>query len=1539
MIMKKLHLLALFAVLFILCACIVFSASAATTMSITSHDNDDIISWDDSFKIRWNKVTGAVGYRVTIGIEKNGVVTEYLVNGKYTTSTYFTATSYLPETNCRLKIWVGAMESSTQEAVNAFTSEIIRVNLSHAPGVTISGSSSITANSAVLEMSVDRDYGYAIEDCGFYIGTSSSVSKMEQYSFWDYSTSNGATTKGTKYMTIPDLTPGTKYYYRAYAVNAAGEEYTSYKTFTTAKGSLAKPVITYPADRSTCYTGSDIKLQWNSVSGVDGYRYRIKQLSGSPNTSETDEPYVNMWEGTTSSTKRYYTLKASELVPGYWYKFVVEAYADDADSGWSAWHYVYVEKGSLEKAEVISPDNTASYPGYQSIKFAWEPVAGATAYNYHIKRLAGIPDRTNPNEPSLGEPWIGKTTSTSYTLSSSNVIPGSWYKFVVEATGENVNASWSEWVYCYIEEVKLERPEINTPTEWTEIHEGNSVVVDWDNVAGADGYRCHIKQLAGKPDTSSTNELAVYSIKKDCGTTSKYTLSGSKVHGGYWYKFVVESYSQSASSTWSEWVYVYVPENGTLERATISSPSTSKSYEWGEDIRFTWTKVPNATNYTYYVKQLKGEPAYSSNEPAINAWTGTTNASNRFFTLPGDKVLPDMWYKFVVEAEADGYDNSWSKYTYIYIPDREDWIHAVLTSGISTVSDEAFADNERLRTFDASESPLETIGERAFQNCVNLRSIFLPGTVFKIADNAFVNCPQLTIHCYKDSYAHQYAVKKNIPVVLHGVVEQTDMLQLSQTSWNINFAEAAQAVIRVNSSSKWTATSSSGWLTLSASSGSDGANVVFEAGENTGKTSRTATVTFTCGKASATVTVTQSSTSGKVCTMDLNHDYWEPSNSEMTREIVVKSETGFDVSSNKSWLTYTTKNASVIAKVASSALNTSQTGTLTVTCKECGAKKTVTVAIKQQVVPTPSSVKASSAEPHAVELAWKPVSGASYIIERSNDGKTGWTQVATADVGSKGYIDGDPNYIGPTTTYYYRVTACKVLNGSPVRSEPSAVVSATTIAARVVEFTGIVGSIGDNGRAPRSSLTTLSWNGLQDEDNPMTYKLTLKDTTTGKYVNGLQTANIGSGTSYPLSGLLTEGHTYQVWVGEYNKAGRHMGQTKVRTFTVISSNAPKPTITINSVSPASVNNSGNTCFGISFTATNASSFEFDFGALIVQEKWDKEGNENPKGPKSVWVFDGLDDIGVEYGYTYEHTEYTARFYPKASITPGTYTVTITANGYGGEMSVTTKITLTKIDTNKYTQNQDKIVAHAKAWLDTRFSAYGVHYYMKSAENKTVTDSTLYYHGMPYVGGGKKAKLVNGAWVQDAASGYVSHGIRGSLGSYQKLSVTERQMGVSDPYWYSKHATTSAYYGNECMGFVAQCWRAADNTVHSWVSLPNFNVDTYKLNHYKYSVTSSDDFKKAEPGDGLQVNGHIILVISNDISTSSIVAIEQTANGGNFVSCQCNNCKKDPSLRSLGTRQKTYSYDALIKEGYFAIIRLQECMSPDKTAGWQGKNLK
>ena len=70
--------------------------------------------------------------------------------------------------------------------------------------------------------------------------------------------------------------------------------------------------------------------------------------------------------------------------------------------------------------------------------------------------------------------------------------------------------------------------------------------------------------------------------------------------------------------------------------------------------------------------------------------------------------------------------------------------------------------------------PVTTIGERAFQNCSQLRSVLIPDSVESIAGNAFDGCDDVVLYCSKNSYAKQYATDNGISFVLTYILGDTD---------------------------------------------------------------------------------------------------------------------------------------------------------------------------------------------------------------------------------------------------------------------------------------------------------------------------------------------------------------------------------------------------------------------------------------------------------------------------------------------------------------------------------------------------------------------------------------------------------------------------------------------------------------------------------------------------------------------------------------------------------------------------------------------
>ncbi len=87
--------------------------------------------------------------------------------------------------------------------------------------------------------------------------------------------------------------------------------------------------------------------------------------------------------------------------------------------------------------------------------------------------------------------------------------------------------------------------------------------------------------------------------------------------------------------------------------------------------------------------------------------------------------------------------------------------------------------------------------------------------------------------------------------------------------------------------------------------------------------------------------------------------------------------------------------------------------------------------------PTPVLLPATSSAT-SIDLAWSDVNGELwYEIERSSDGTSGWSQIATTGQGITSYTD---KGLASATTYYYRVVAAT----SNTESSPSTVLPATT---------------------------------------------------------------------------------------------------------------------------------------------------------------------------------------------------------------------------------------------------------------------------------------------------------------------------------------------------------------------------------------------------------------------------------------------------------------------------------------------------------------
>ena len=94
---------------------------------------------------------------------------------------------------------------------------------------------------------------------------------------------------------------------------------------------------------------------------------------------------------------------------------------------------------------------------------------------------------------------------------------------------------------------------------------------------------------------------------------------------------------------------------------------------------------------------------------------------------------------------------------------------AEINANITVLNKYTFNECPILQSITLPDS-LTSIEKYAMSNCPMLTEVVIGGNVTSIAASAFKNTPNVTISCYPDTYAHQYAVEHNIPVrFLHDV--------------------------------------------------------------------------------------------------------------------------------------------------------------------------------------------------------------------------------------------------------------------------------------------------------------------------------------------------------------------------------------------------------------------------------------------------------------------------------------------------------------------------------------------------------------------------------------------------------------------------------------------------------------------------------------------------------------------------------------------------------------------------------------------------
>ena len=219
-----------------------------------------------------------------------------------------------------------------------------------------------------------------------------------------------------------------------------------------------------------------IKLSWNKIAGVYGYRLYYKTSSGGWKRFKDTTATSFIDSGVSPNRTETYTIrcidKNGNTVSGFYSK------------GWS--------KKYTPVAPTISKlDNTSG-----GIKLSWNKIAGVYGYRIYQKT-------------STGWKRIKDTTATSFTDSAVTANQTKTYTIrCIDKSGNTVSGFESEgWSHCYT----AVAPKI---TKLTNTSKGVSVT--WGKVAGVYGYRLYRKYDGGS-----------WTKVKDT-TAASYTDSGAK---------------------------------------------------------------------------------------------------------------------------------------------------------------------------------------------------------------------------------------------------------------------------------------------------------------------------------------------------------------------------------------------------------------------------------------------------------------------------------------------------------------------------------------------------------------------------------------------------------------------------------------------------------------------------------------------------------------------------------------------------------------------------------------------------------------------------------------------------------------------------------------------------------------------------------------------------------------------------------------------------------------------------------------------------
>ena len=439
---------------------------------------------EKTLTIKWNKITGAYGYRIKRSTDEDGTykVVKTIKSGNttsYKDTSVKAGKTYYYTVETMVKTGDNICYSGDSASVEGRTAKKAKIKYAVS-----NGSNQIEVNWGA----VSGAYGYRIKRSTSKNGTYNVIATVNGKNKTTYQDKNVKTAK--------------TYYYKVETINKVNGKkgYSGDSAVVSAKTLKTTSITAVKATGST-----SVRLEWKAVDGASGYQiYR---------STSKDSGYKKVGQVKGKNTKKY---EDKTLEAGKTYYYQVRAYkSNSAKNGVAS--FSKAQKAWTIKQVVFSQITSDSK---NQVTLGWKKVSKAQGYDIYRS------DESNSGFEKIASISSGSTL----TYTDKGIKSGNTYYYKIAATYK-IKGSAGRGSYSKVTEVAvLKQGSISSIT----LGDNNVLNISWNSVANASGY-----ELAG-----AISEKGSYTTLQTSGATS-FTHSNLTQGTTYYYK--VRAYKDLSS--------------------------------------------------------------------------------------------------------------------------------------------------------------------------------------------------------------------------------------------------------------------------------------------------------------------------------------------------------------------------------------------------------------------------------------------------------------------------------------------------------------------------------------------------------------------------------------------------------------------------------------------------------------------------------------------------------------------------------------------------------------------------------------------------------------------------------------------------------------------------------------------------------------------------------------------------------------------------------------------------------------------------------